>query len=199
MKSVCRVPHCSTPDWPRIPEVRLTHTGWLEPCPITAKAQICHDGQTLWVRMEAEESPIRATLTGPLDPVCTDSCLEFFFAPDPEDKRYFNFEFNPLGNLCLGFGAERPTRMRIILKDAAALLAPTPFETGRGWGIEFRIPLSFIRLYFPDFSFSGVSHANFYKCGDSTPVPHYLAWAPLSTDTPDYHRRQDFGTLSFAP
>ncbi len=198
MKPVYTVPHMTPSDWSKVPVISLEHTPWLEPCSITANAQACHDGENLWIRMEAVESPIRATLTGPLDPVCTDSCLEFFFAPDPEDDRYFNFEFNPLGTLCLGFGAARPTRMRQIPKNAAQLFCPTPFETEAGWGIEFRIPLSFIQMYFPRYRFSGESHANFYKCGDETPIVHYLAWSPLSSDTPDYHRRQDFGVLRLA-
>ena len=43
----------------------------------------------------------------------------------------------------------------------------------------------------------GEAAGNFYKCGDRTETPHYLAWAKLSCDHPDYHRRQDFGTLRF--
>ena len=184
------------PDWSRVPAAELRHTGWLEPCAVRAWAQVCHDGENLWVRMEAEEAPVRATLTGKLDQVCDDSCLEFFFAPLAEDKRYFNFEFNPLGTLNLGFGAERPTRVRQIVKQPEELFRPEPFRTEKGWGIQFRIPAGFIGTYFPGYRFSRAA-ANFYKCGDKTEQVHYLAWAPLSSSTPDYHRRQDFGTLLF--
>ena len=41
----------------------------------------------------------------------------------------------------------------------------------------------------------GAMAGNFYKCGDETPHPHYLAWSALSSDHPDFHRRQDFGQL----
>lgn len=184
------------PDWSRVPVAELRHTGWLEPCAVKAWAQACHDGESLWVRMEAEESPVRATLTGKLDQVCDDSCLEFFFAPLAGDERYFNFEFNPLGTLNLGFGARRPTRVRQIVKQPEELFRPEPFRTETGWGIQFRIPAEFIGRYFPGYRFSGAA-ANFYKCGDKTEQVHYLAWAPLSSQTPDYHRRQDFGTLLF--
>ena len=197
MKPAYHVKFMDAPCWEQVEAVSLTHMNWLAPCPITAKAQVCCDGDALWIRMEAEECAIRATLTGELDSICTDSCLEFFFAPDKNDKRYFNFEFNPLGAIFLGFGAERATRMRQIAKDSRALFHQTPFYTEKGWGIEFRIPLGFIQMYFPGFAFSGESCCNFYKCGDRTEVPHYLAWAPLTSDTPDYHRRQDFGMLCF--
>lgn len=72
-----------------------------------------------------------------------------------------------------------------------------PFTTDKGWGLTLNIPLDYLRLYFPNFSFSGEAACNFYKCGDETTVPHYLAWSPLTCENPDYHRRQDFGQLVF--
>lgn len=186
----------SSPDWDVVPAVELHHTGWLEPCPIAARAQACHDGEDLYIRMEAEERDIRATLTGRLDQVCNDSCLEFFFAPLAGDKRYFNFECNPLGNMYVGFGAERPTRVRQIVKKPEMFQAQ-PFTTDKGWGVTLVIPGDYIRLYMPEFSFSGEAAANFYKCGDETPVLHYLSWSPMTCEKPDYHRRQDFGKLVF--
>lgn len=184
-------------EWTGVNRAELVHTGWLEPAPIRAWAQLCHDGESLYVRMEAEEAPVRATLSGVLDPVCDDSCLEFFFAPDSGDSRYFNFEFNPLGTLNLGFGGPRPTRVRQIVKNPEELFRPRSFQTGQGWGIQYRIPEEFIRRYFPAFRLTGQCGCNFYKCGDKTKRPHYLSWNPMSTGTPDFHRRQDFGVLKF--
>ncbi len=185
------------PCWDTIPKVDLTHVGWLPECPVSAQVQTVHNGQTLFVRMEAKETPILATLTDPLSQVCNDSCLEFFFAPDPSDERYFNFEFNPLGTLYLGFGGLRPTRVRQIPKQASTLFQVQPFSTQNGWGICFSIPSSFVRMYFPAFSLSGAAEGNFYKCGDKTPHPHHLSWNPMSAHKPDFHRRQDFGRLLF--
>ena len=186
-----------TPDWNAVPAVTMAHTPWLTPCDIEAKAQACHDGENLYVRMEAKEKNIRATLTGPLEQVCSDSCLEFFFAPLADDKRYFNFEWNLLGALYLGFGAERNTRVRQIVKDVNELFAPNCFKTADGWGVEFKVPVSYIQLYMPEFKLEGEAACNFYKCGDKTDVKHYLAWAPLSSEKPDYHRRQDFAKIVF--
>lgn len=187
------------PDWTVIPAVRLEHMPWLAPCAVSAQAQVCRDAERLYIRMEAKESPVRAELTGLLDQVCEDSCLEFFFAPLADDARYFNFEWNPKGTLFLGFGAERGRRVRQIVSDTRALFMQKPFETAEGWGIEFCVPASFIRLYMPAFGFAGEAAGNFYKCGEKTQTPHYLAWAKLTSDTPDYHRRQDFGRLIFEP
>lgn len=187
----------STPNWNTVPAVELRHTGWLLETPVRAWAQLCYDEQALWVRLEAEESPVRATLTEPLDPVYEDSCLEFFLAPDPNDSRYLNFEFNLLGNLYLGFGSTRPTRVRQIVESKDELFRTAPFMTERGWGIVYCIPFAFIRNYFPKFEARGEMAGNFYKCGDLTPQPHYLSWMIMHTDTPDFHRRQDFGVLKF--
>ena len=191
------VKRMDVPDWDSVDRVELKDTGWLEPAPVRAWAQLCHDGEDLYVRMEAEESPVRATLTGLLDQVCDDSCLEFFFAPDCGDGRYFNFEFNPLGALNLGFGGPRPTRVRQIVKKPEELFRPEPFRTERGWGIQYRVPGEFICRYFPEFRLEGQCACNFYKCGDRTLRPHYLSWSPMTAKTPDFHRRQDFGTIRF--
>ena len=121
-------------EWTGINRAELVHTGWLEPEPIRAWAQLCHDGENLYVRMEAEETPVRATLTGVLDQVCDDSCLEFFFAPDSGDSRYFNFEFNPLGALNLGFGGSRPTRIRQIVKKPEELFSTESFPDRKRLG-----------------------------------------------------------------
>lgn len=191
------VSYFTVPDWAAVPAVELRHTGWLEEVPVRAWARLCRDDHGLWLRMEAEEAPVRATLTEPLDEVYTDSCLEFFFAPDPLDNRYLNFEWNPLGNLYLGFGSTRPTRVRQIVGDRQAMFRPEPFFTNGGWGIVFYIPFDFIRNYFPHFQPEGEAAGNFYKCGDMTERPHYLSWVTMTTETPDFHRRQDFGTLIF--
>ena len=190
---VCRV---TVPDWDHIPAVSLTHTGWLPPCDIAAKAQLCHNGTDLFVRMEAEEAEIRAELSSPIDPVCEDSCLEFFLAPASGDTRYFNFEFNPLGNFYIGFGHEIPNRSRLLPLNTDQFDIH-PFRTERGWGITYRIPLSFLRQSMPECDFTGTADCNFYKCGDCTVTPHYLSWGAMSSETPNYHRRRDFARLVF--
>ncbi|OUN25050.1 carbohydrate-binding family 9-like protein [Pseudoflavonifractor sp. An85] len=197
MKETYRVCRGDGQHWDDILRVDLKETGWLEPAGVKAWAQLCHDGEKLYVRLGAEETHIRATLTGTLDQVCNDSCLEFFFAPVAEDPRYFNFEWNPLKALNLGFGGARPTRVRQIVKKMEELFCPQSWQSEDAWGIQFSIPAEFVGRYFPGFAWEGECHANFYKCGDETDHPHYLAWSPLECDKPDYHRRGDFGTLIF--
>jgi hypothetical protein len=37
--------------------------------------------------------------------------------------------------------------------------------------------------------------ANFYKCGDETPEPHFLSWNPIDLPKPNFHVPQFFGQL----
>ena len=47
-------------------------------------------------------------------------------------------------------------------------------------------------------SFAGLkATANFMKCGDETSDPHFVTWAPIATENPDYHRPEFFGVLEF--
>lgn len=87
--------------------------------------------------------------------------------------------------------------VRQIVKKPEELFRPEPFLTERGWGIQYRVTGEFIRRYFPDLRLEGQSACNFYKCGDRTLRPHYLSWSPMTAKTPDFHRRQDFGTIRF--
>lgn len=185
-------------NWDTIEKVELVHQPWLEPCDIKAWAQACHDTQALHIRMCAREANIRATMTELLSPVHLDSCLEFFFSPCPGDLRYFNFEVNQLGAVYVGFGGtNRAMRMRQIAKDAKAIFGLNTFETQDGWGVEIRIPLEFMQMFIPGYAFEGEAAGNFYKCGDQTEIPHFLAWSALSSEKPDFHRPTDFGRLIF--
>jgi hypothetical protein len=39
--------------------------------------------------------------------------------------------------------------------------------------------------------------ANFYKCGDCLPEPHFLSWSEIKSNKPDFHLPEYFGALHF--
>ena len=184
------------PGWERVPVLTLDSILWEPDAGVRATAQFCHDAESLYVRLRAAEEDIRAEYTAPLSPVHRDSCLEFFFMPEGGD-RYFNFEINPNGCLHIGFGHGRHDSTVLYRRDAAELFAIRTQRTPDGWEAAYRIPLAFLRLFYPEFLFEGVLRANVYKCGDDTPHPHYLAWNPVLTETPDFHRPEYFGKMVF--
>ena len=179
-----------------IPEIMMDQILWEPDCGIRAQAAICHDGQNLYVHLSAKEQDIRAEYTDPPAPVHEDSCLEFFFMPEGED-RYLNFEINPNGCLHLGFGSDRYQRENALPPDPKAVFQIRTGRTTEGWEAEYRIPADFLRRYYPMFQFAGILRANLYKCGDKTIRPHYLAWNPVKTQTPDFHRPEYFGEMRF--
>ncbi len=184
------------PDWESIPELETGRILWKPDCGIRAFGRFCHDSCFLHVRLRAMEKQIRAEFTAPLSPVHEDSCLEFFLMPEEED-RYLNFEINPKGCLHIGFGRNRKDRVVLYRDDMSRFFEIRTDRTPDGWGTSYRIPLSFLRLFWPGFRFSGVLRANLYKCGDRTEQEHYLSWHPVLSETPDFHRPQDFGTMYF--
>ena len=184
------------PEWNAVPQLEVDQVLWKPDCGIRAFGQFCHDSRNLYVRLRAAEKHIRAEYTAPLSPVCQDSCLEFFFMPEGED-RYFNFEINPNACLYIGFGHGRGDSTALYRKDLPQLFGLRAERTADGWEASYRIPLSFLRLFWPDFTFTGTLRANVYKCGDLTENEHYLSWNPVFSETPDFHRPQDFGIMRF--
>ena len=184
------------PLWSEMPTLQIGNILWEKDCGVRASAQICYDDAALYLHLAAKEKSIREEYSTPLSPVHEDSCLEFFFMPDG-DERYLNFEVNPKGCLHIGFGYDRKDRFVIHRRDAEELFRIRTAKTKDGWEVYYQIPLRFLQIVYPGYHFGGVLRANFYKCGDKTPHLHFLAWNPVTSATPDFHRPCDFGELDF--
>lgn len=185
------------PIWADVPAVNIDQKLHSSDAKVTAWAQLCYDEQALYVRLSAREENIRAELTGKLDEICEDSCLEFFFCPMEDDRRYFNIECNPNGYLFVGFGSNVDELVRLVPESPSIL--PVAKRIPGGWETVYAIPYSFIRIFFPTFSpASGCSiRANFYKCGDKTEIPHYLCWNPVPYQRYAFHNPDAFGMVHF--
>lgn len=185
------------PDWKSIPALAVDNILWLPDVGIRMIQQVCYDGEKLYVHQRAVEANIRAEHTDVLAQVCEDSCMEFFFCPEESTDRYFNFEWNLNGSLCLGFRTGRKNAARLQLKNHKELFAFRGEKTEDGWEIFYEIPASFVQLFIPDFALTPgkVLRANCYKCGDKTEKPHFISWNPVTSENPDFHRSQDFGRM----
>ena len=178
-----------------IPVLEADRILWLPDCGVRAFGRFCYDPANLCVRLRAVEKNIRAEYTAPLSPVHLDSCLEFFFMREG-DSCYFNFEINPNGCLHIGYGSGRQNRS-VVSPSGPDLFSIRTERTRDGWEAAYRIPLSFLRLFRPDFVFAGKLRANVYKCGDLAEREHYLSWNPVTSASPDFHRPGDFGIMTF--
>ena len=65
------------------------------------------------------------------------------------------------------------------------------------WEITIAIPLEV--FYYHNLStLAGLKcNANFHKCGDNLPKPHYLVWNEIKASQPDFHLPEFFGKIKF--
>lgn len=174
-----------------------------------AQAKVCHDGVFIYGIFQVEDRFVRAVATRPNEPVWQDSCVEFFFTPQAKPSAsYFNLEINCIGTPLMHYqsGPRQGTRPfstaeYSVIKTAATLTAPIAVEmdTPVKWTVEYAFPIELLRNY------SGVEQpaaggswrGNFYKCADCCSHPHWLSWSPIPTSSPDFHRPDCFGMITF--
>lgn len=183
---------CNWPEaFPYAPEVRF---------------RMFHTGDRLFVRFEVAERYTAARVVEDNGEVWTDSCVEFFFAPD-SGVGYYNFETTCIGRMLLG---NRLSRKEGVVYASAETLASVrrvsslpdaPFEEREGdnrWTLTLAIPPQALFRHAFD-SWDGVrGRMNLYKCGDNLSHPHFLSWRPIDTPQPDFHRPEFFGEVEFA-
>ncbi|WP_121356640.1 carbohydrate-binding family 9-like protein [Flavisolibacter nicotianae] len=134
------------------------------------------------------------------EPVYQDSCVEFFISFD-EGATYYNFEFNCIGTVLAGYGKGRGDRQVLpesVLRKIDFLVSIQ--KGGEGivrWELTVDLPLECF-VFQPLRSLQGQQcRANFYKCGDALPQPHFLTWSMVQSESPDFHRPEFFGSLWF--
>lgn len=192
--------------------------------PVTA-LHLAHTGTMLFVRFDVQGRGLRAMHTHDLEHVNEDSCVEFFVT-NADRSRYFNFEFNCVGVCNASHRISKsedvhrltPDELQSILRhsseDSKVLsqdsapslhvisLESAPFDFRDGdfcWSLTVGIPLSLLGITPVMLNRSVALRGNFYKCGDLTSEPHYLSWAPVTFERPNFHLPASFGTLILEP
>lgn len=137
----------------------------------------------------------------------TDDCTEFFMIPSDTDPSYFNLELNCIGHGTFNWGPDRKDRHHgsddlISQIRRESTLGSEPFGQRNGeqeWTLTIAIPKKLYKMADPDLAdFSGRTvKANFYKCGDDTPRPHYISWNRIGTPKPQFHAPEYFGDVKF--
>lgn len=184
----------SDPKWEKSRILNIDQYPWKnEQHPYTPDVQVrlLHRGHTLYVRFDCWESEIRATYVTPNDPVCRDSCVEFFFMPDVLDNRYLSFEVNPLGTMLIGIGTGG-NDIKYLSDDRAQFHIKTHMESGF-WQVCYEIPEAFLRKYYGELTTQ--LRGNFMKCADRSSTPHHGCWNRIETSYPMFHVPEFFGTI----
>jgi hypothetical protein len=152
-----------------------------------------------YAKLFAKEQNPRTTYTNYYDPVCKDSCLEWFVNFKPQmDNLYINCEANSRGTLLCGVGTGRHGRIPIDQLTGGMLPEVQSGREGEYWWVEYFLSLDLLKKVFGEINLnSGAEYrANFYKCGDDTEIEHYVTWSPINVlPYPDYHCPNQFGKL----
>ena len=179
---------------------------WPEEYPYapTAAFSAFHTGDELFLRFDVEERCTMALVAEDNGPVWTDSCVEFFIAPDGEG--YYNFETNCIGRMLLEYHPAHANTVRAHAETLAGIrrmpsLGGEPFaerQGGNRWSMTLVIPP---RALFRHriVRWDGLrATANLYKCGDGLSSPHFLSWRPITAPRPDFHRPEFFECIQFS-
>ncbi|OSZ77054.1 hypothetical protein CAP36_11560 [Chitinophagaceae bacterium IBVUCB2] len=151
------------------------------------------------LKFRVKEKNIRAINTTINSPVYEDSCVEFFIAFD--DAGYYNFEFNCIGTRLAEYGKNRKHR-RFLPPSAIEKIVTTTVikhveEDFYLWHLTIMMPFGTFKHHDLTNIRNQGCRANFYKCGDKLPSPHYIVWSPVFTAEPDFHQPKYFGELIF--
>lgn len=165
---------------------------------------MAHSGDCIFIKFKVFEKFVQATYRLNNEPVSKDSCVEFFIALDSGND-YYNFEFNCLGTCKAGFGPKNRND-RDYLPDEAIdrINRRALIKTGKqlrgeliAWELTVAIPVE-VFCFNKILSFKGLKgRANFYKCGDNLPEPHFIVWNEIKAAKPDFHLPEFFGKIQF--
>jgi hypothetical protein len=128
--------------------------------------------------------------------VYEDSCVECFLSFD--GAGYYNFEFNARGTCLAAFGPSREDRQfldpAVIAKihRLPSLAGPLP-QGPTPWQLTIALPVGVFGHHALESLAGRAVRANFYKCGDGLPRPHFLTWNRVNTPEPDFHQPKFFG------
>jgi hypothetical protein len=181
-----------------------------EPChkPRTL-AKALYDDEFVYVIFRVEDKYVRAVSQKFHDPVCQDSCVEFFFTPGGDASvGYFNVEINCGGTLLCFHQLGRDVDTKELSEDDCRSIEiyhsedkiVDPERQGDCiWTVEYRLPINMLAKYCSiEKPAPGVKwRGNFYKCADETSHPHWLTWSVVDRPAPDFHLPEFFGTLEF--
>lgn len=173
--------------------------------------RIAYSQQMLFIEYYVKEANIKALYSEDKDSKpFKDSCCEFFFSPECNNN-YYNMELNCIGKGTFAFrrGGRKGPKIAYgeeIMKRIFrySTLGEAPIETSvkeNGelfeWKLTVAIPLDCFTETPMEALQGKTMRANFYKCGDDMPKPHFLTWNRIELDKPDFHTPDFFGALHF--
>lgn len=180
----------------------IDQVNWKKKFPgsLSVTVRAAHDGETLYLYYTIEGEELRATNTKDFGSVWEDSCVEFFMQREGETS-YRNFECNVLGVLLSRYhesrekGVSQTDLMSDIFRYSTIQHRYENNKQVSDWTMYLEIPKQALGFAGNESLGGQKLRANFYKCGDKTPMPHFLSWNPIDLPEPNFHVPQFFGLL----
>ena len=163
-------------------------------------AYLGYDEKALYITYVVDGQDLRTLSPGDGNYVHEDSCVEFFMQREA-GQAYINFEFNAAG-VCYAAHHQSPSEATLLSAEEFASIERWATHLGEhgleqtgshSW--EVTIALPWTTMGYKEGVLPSSLRANLYKCGDKTPHPHFLSWAPIEEKQPAFHRPQFFGEL----
>ena len=161
---------------------------------------IAHNSTHILLKYFVEEKTIRAVNTLTNSAVWEDSCVEFFISFN-KGVSYYNVEFNCIGTGLIGYGKSKTDRELLlpdVVSQVKSMAVTIPSNNNNiCWQLTLTIPVE-VFIYTAISSLKQTDCiANFYKCGDLLPDPHFVAWSNIQSVEPNFHLPEFFGKLVF--
>jgi hypothetical protein len=173
------------------------------------QAQLMYSSDHIYVRFVVDDKFALVRHKESNEPVYTDSCAEFFFAPGT--GKYSNIECNAIGAMLVGVGPEKtdgskggeiaPAQIGRVERWASAGDAPFGECAALRWSVAYALPIALVEeLHGPLGNARpapGVRwRGNLYKCADASSKPHWGQWSPIG-EALNFHEPEFFGTIEF--
>jgi len=189
------------------------------------EVKLLYDAENLYILFRVQDRYVKAIYTTYQDPVCNDSCVEFFLMPCTFDydvfntecpshyQGYFNLEINCIGTMLLcyiedwrrtadGFAKYSPVQEEFAREVTIFHSIPEKIEreieAPIEWIVGYTLPFTLLEHYLGalDIRKKRPWRGNFYKCADQSSHPHWASWSPIGAEL-NFHQPKYFGTLEF--
>jgi hypothetical protein len=173
------------------------------------EAKMGYDQSNIYVIFQVKDKFVQSRILEYNGSVSTESCVEFFFAPDENHPlSYFNLEINAGGTPLIFYITKPMSEVQRLKKEeieqieiahSMPRVVYPEIQEPVTWTIECRIPISLLEKYTPVTRPEKGKQwkANFYKTGSRTSNPNYMTWALVDFPRPNFHLPQYFGTIQF--
>lgn len=198
------------PMWKKTEIISIAkHMGPLPSFVPTVEAKMRYDENNVYVIFRVKDRYVQSRILEFNGNVSSESCVEFFFAPDENHPlSYFNLEINAGGTPLMFYITKPMSEIQRLKKEEIEQIEIAhsmprvvfpEIQEPVTWTIECRIPFSMLEKYAKvSRPAKGVQwKGNFYKTGSRTSNPNYMTWAFVDYPRPNFHLPQYFGTIQF--